>query len=168
MMMFTLTGSVSTLVTLASVSAGVVTTLLVCGASNTLETAEVRLLTSHDACHHQGELSSPGPKPIVSKSSRPNPNQVLSPSFKTQLNPKGPWADNNILLPEILSPSFLFFFITLIHCRWTVSWASPWPRVVTTLWWTRCRLCTSVAGSGEQRAMTSGETIWRSVFWTLM
>ena len=117
-MMFTLTGSVSTLVTLASVSAGVVTTLLVCGASNTLETAEVRLLTSHDACHHQGKLSSPGQKPIVTKSSRPrpNPNQVQI-SSKTQLNPKGP---NNILLPEILSPS-LFLFVTLIHCRWTVS-----------------------------------------------
>ena len=52
MMIFTLTGSVSTLVSLASVSAGVVTTLLVCGVTSTLETAEVRLLTSPDSMMH--------------------------------------------------------------------------------------------------------------------
>ena len=51
-MIFTLTGSVSTLASLVSVSAGVVTTLLVCGVTSTLETAEVRLLTSPDAMMH--------------------------------------------------------------------------------------------------------------------
>ena len=42
------------------------------------------------------KLSSPGPKPLVPKPPRPNPNQVPINS-KTQLNPKGNGADNKIL-----------------------------------------------------------------------
>lgn len=70
------------------------------------------------------------------------------------------WGEAHHLMHVTLSPAQ--------HCRCQVYWASLWPRAATTPWWTRCRLCTSAAGSGVRRDMTSGGTIWRSVFIILL
>ena len=42
-------------------------------------------------------MSSPGPKPLVPIPPRPIPNPVQCNQFKTQVSPKGTWADTKIM-----------------------------------------------------------------------